>query len=107
LGFIQNNQELETYNLQVVEFVMRNKSKLYQLAQFSKNTEIIDTIVDVDTIMQKANLPQKQLEAIELHWLHGYGHLEISKFYNVSHQAIHQRIASAKHNIKKILDSWK
>ena len=65
-----------------------------------------DYKMDVDSIMEKANLTDKQQSILKMHHIIGYTQEEIAQQLGISQQGVFNSLRGVKRRIEKVLKGW-
>ena len=62
--------------------------------------------MDVDTIIDKANITDKQRNIVVMHYIEGYTQEEIAKTLGITQQGVFNSLTGVKKRIEKVLKGW-
>ena len=65
-----------------------------------------DIILDLDLLLSRLQLTEKQTEVLELHFKQGYTQEEIAKKWDTSQVNVFYHVRAIKSKIKKELEGW-
>ena len=95
------------YSLSEIEFCLKNKNVLQQRAEATGNmSATVDSVIDADNCLSKANLTDNQFIVLQLRWLYNFTLKDCGNILGVSLEAVRQSEELAKTKIQKVLDVW-
>ena len=100
------NKSNITYNERTVYSTFKNLPMLKEQVYYTSNFNVIDTIVDMDILLNKANLTHTEAEAFRLYFIEGYTLKEIADRSGATPQATFNNIKRLKYKIRRVLKSW-
>lgn len=101
-----SNKSNITYNEKTVYSTFKSLPMLREQAYYTSNFDIIDTIVDMDILIKRANLTDTEAEAFRLYFIEGYTLKEIADRSGATPQATFNNIKRLKEKIRRILKTW-
>lgn len=79
---------------------------LKEQAYYTSNFDVIDTIIDMEILMEKAGLSKTQKRVFNLYFIQGYKLKEIAKMDGHTTQATFNNVKRMKDKVRKILKVW-
>ncbi|CEN30862.1 RNA polymerase sigma factor [[Clostridium] sordellii] len=74
---------------------------------YTSNFSLIDTLIDMEILLEKSKLTPYQYEIFLLYYIEGYTLQEIANMYgHYNHNTPRDTIKRIKKKISKVLDSW-
>lgn len=86
---------------------MTNKYKIIEGCYYSGDIDSMDLIMDIDILLNQAQLTMKQMEVVKLHYFEQYSQGEVAKKLGITQQAVDSHISNVKKKINKVLEEWK
>ncbi|MGL6106125.1 sigma factor-like helix-turn-helix DNA-binding protein [Romboutsia sp.] len=74
---------------------------------YTSNFSLVDTLIDMDMLLEESKLTPYQYEIFSLYYIEGYTLQEIATMYgHYNHNTPRDTIRRIKKKISKVLDSW-
>lgn len=86
---------------------MTNRYKIIESCYYSGSIDSMDLIMDIDLLLKKAQLTEKQMEVVKLHYFEQYSQGETAKKLGITQQAVDSHVSNIKRKINKVLKDWK
>ncbi|WP_304427762.1 hypothetical protein [Romboutsia ilealis] len=95
------------YTEKVVYSTLKNRPSIEAKIPYSATLDGINTLIDMDLLLEQAKLTDYQAVIFDLYYRQGYQMHEIAKMLGVKHHTnISMAISNAKRKIKRILIKW-
>jgi DNA-directed RNA polymerase specialized sigma24 family protein len=78
--------EISNYTVPFVVALMQNKGKLIEASEHGSDMTATDMLMDLDYIMNRAELTDKQKLVVETCWVKGFSQREAGKLLGISQQ---------------------
>lgn len=95
------------YTDKVVFSAFKNIPSIEEQVFYTSNFYVIDMLVDMEILLEKAKLTDYQKELFSLYYIEGYTLQEIAdKYGHYNHNTPRDAIKRVKKKINKVLESW-
>lgn len=94
------------YTLNFMLGAMTNKKKLEESLYYS-GVEQLETIIDMELLIEEAKLTDKQTQVVELYFFNQFTQEEVSQKLGISQQAVLDHIKKVKNKLEKVLERWR
>ena len=85
---------------------MTNRGKIRESLYFS-GVEQLEILLDMDLMIEEANLTEKQAQVVDLYYFNQYTKEEVSQRLGISQQAVLDHLKKVKNKIEKVLERWR
>ena len=86
---------------------LSNRLKIQESCYYTGVIDQVDLILDMDRLLEEANLTEKQLQVIQLYYFNQYTQDEVSKKMGISQQAVLDHLKKVKVKISKVVEVWR
>jgi DNA-directed RNA polymerase specialized sigma subunit len=91
------------YTVPFIVSLIQNKHKIGESRYFKADLSASDMLMDLDEIVAKAKLTDKQMYIMENYWIAGYTQAEVAFKLGITQQMIEKHSKAIKKKVKKIL----
>lgn len=93
------------YSLNFMLGTMTNREKLKEGLYYS-SLEQFDLLMDMELMLKKAKLTEKQRQVVGLFFFQQYTQEETAKALDISQQAVFDHLTRIKIKLRKVLELW-
>lgn len=95
------------YTEKTVYSTLKNRPNIEEQLYYAPTMDALDTLIDMDMLLEQAQLTDHQLAMFKEYFIEGYTMQEISDRYGyTSHNSVRMCINRAKNRIRKVLIKW-
>lgn len=91
------------YTVPFIVSLIQNKDKIGESRFYKADLSACDILIDLDTILEKANLTAKQQYILENCWIKGYTQDEVAKKLGITQQMCVKHCNAIKKKIERVL----
>lgn len=93
------------YTVDFIVAIVQNWDKLSATANYKSEFLASDMLLDLEIILKKAKLTDKQQLILDKHWREGYTQEEVAITLGITQQMVEKHCRAIKKKIEKILNS--
>ena len=91
------------YTVPFIISLIQNKMKIGESRFYKADLSASDMLLDLDSIIYKANLTDKQRYILDNYWIAGYTQDEVAKQLGITQQMVEKHSRAIKKKVQKIL----
>ena len=91
------------YTVPFIISLIQNKLKIGESRFFKADLSASDMLLDLDYILEKSNLTDKQKYILDNYWIAGYTQDEVAKQLGITQQMVEKHSRAIKKKVQKIL----
>lgn len=95
--------QVKNYSVPFMISIIQNRYKIGESRFFKADLSASDMLIDLDSVIDKANLTDKQKYIMEHYWIRGFTQEEVAKTMGITQQMCEKHSRAIKKKIKKIL----
>ncbi len=100
-----NKKDFE-YSFATVSGLLKRYPYLYEDACYSGDLSHIDYKIDMDNLIEQAELTPKQKEILIMHYFNGMTQQSIAEELNISQQGVFNSLTGIRKKIERVLSRW-
>lgn len=101
-----NILKINNYTVNGVIELIKNYYNLKEVRLYRGDSFASDLVLDIDLILDKCNLSERQFVVVDKCWKEGWKQEEVADLLGVSQQMVDKHTRSVKKKIEKILIEW-
>lgn len=95
------------YSTAFVVGTLANRKKIEESLYYAGGISNLDTLLDIDLLIQASNLTEKQFQVLQLYYYNQLTQEEISRVMGISQQAVLDHLNKVKQKLGRVIKVWR
>lgn len=98
--------KVEKYTTPFIVALIQGRERIKEQRFYKSDLSASDMLLDLELIVELANLTEKQSYILEKYWVEGYTQSQVAEGLGITQQMVEKQTRAIKKKITRVLEEW-